>query len=243
MECGIGNSAQQVGAPHLVMVFDCVTALSVVGDQKPNLAVRIPIEEIKRTQICLHRSQPTQAFLSRTTGGPLVRQDNPLRPVAETHAGQQPGSRDRPAALVEPMTVDVDHRCGVPAQNALLQPRPITPRGERMVVTAAPEVDAFDLANAELGAVPRLRRDVVGRSDERSDWTRTTRVEANSAQGPHVSHDAQHPRVAGRSSRYMNPFGPGHACLTCYRGPVARERGWRESGRYGTARGGDCAAA
>src|SRR5688572_983039 len=114
------------------------------------------------------------------------------------------------------MTVTVDRRYRVTAQCTLFQPGLIASRGQGVVVAAASEVNAFDLANAELGALRRLRGNVVGWSDERTDRAATPRVEANPAQGPDVSHDAQGP-FGERSLKNSSPFGPGHACLTCYR--------------------------
>src|SRR5215211_4580368 len=98
-----------------------------------------------------------------------------------------------------------------------------------MIVAATPEVDAFNLANAEFGALIRLRGDVVRWSNERSDGASTPGVEANPAQWPDVSHGAYDPS-GERSLSNSSLFGPGHACLTCYRGPGARAHGSRKLG-------------
>ncbi len=137
---------------HLIPVLEWLPALGVIGDQIPDLAVGIPVQEIEWTQVRSHRPKSIQALLSGTARRPLVRQDDPLGPIGQAHSGQQPGSRDRRAVLIELMTVDVDHRRGVSAQSTLFQPRLVAPRGQGVVVAAAPEVDAFDLANAELEA-------------------------------------------------------------------------------------------
>ena len=92
------------------------------------------------------------------------------------------------------MPVDVDRRYRIAAQCSLFQPGLIASRGQGVVVAATPEVDPFDLADAEVGAITRHRGYVVRWSNERTDRTGTPRVKANPAQGPDVSHGAPGPR-------------------------------------------------
>jgi hypothetical protein len=65
--------------------------------------------------------------------------------------------------------MDIEHRHGVLPQCTLFQPRLVAPRSKGVVVATAPEVDAFDFANAEIRTIHRPRGNVVGRSDERTD--------------------------------------------------------------------------
>src|SRR3954469_3009732 len=127
------------------------------------------------------------------------------------------------------MTVEVDRWYGFAAHHALFQPRLIASRGQGVVVPAAPEVDALDIANAELGALGRFSGDVIGWSNQRTDWAGMPHVEADSAQGPNVSHGVPDPS-GERLLQSSSLFGPGHACLTCYRGPSAGAYGLRDLG-------------
>jgi hypothetical protein len=77
------------------------------------------------------------------------------------------------------MLVDVNRGYRVATQYALFQPRLIASGGHSVVVAAAPEVHAFDFANAELGALGWLRGNVVRWSDERTDRAGTPGVEAD----------------------------------------------------------------
>jgi hypothetical protein len=84
------------------------------------------------------------------------------------------------AAVIELMVVDVDHRRGVATEHALLQPASV-PIGRPGMVIPGAEVDALDLANAELGSICWRRDDVVRRRDERADGSRPQDVKANAA--------------------------------------------------------------
>jgi len=181
VELGIGHSGQAMGSSHLIPIFQELPAAGVIGDRTSDLATSIPVQEIERTQVRLYRPQPIQALLSRTGRRPLVRQDNPLSPIGQAYPGQQPCPSDRGSPLVEPVTMNVDHRRSVSVEHTLLEPRPIAPRGQGVIVASGTEVNAFDVANAELCTVRRLCGNIVGGSDERTDRTSTKPIEADSA--------------------------------------------------------------
>src|SRR5919112_5957276 len=136
MERRIGMSSQAMYAVHLVLGLEWLPVLGRLGDEIPDLAIRIPVQEIEWTQVRLHCPKSVQPLLSGTARRPLVWQDNTLGPIGQAHSSQQPGSRDRRAVLIEPMMVDVDHRRGVSAQDTLLQPGLVALRGQGVVAPA-----------------------------------------------------------------------------------------------------------
>src|SRR5215217_5664118 len=215
---------------HLIPVLEQLPTAGIVGDQTPDFAVGIPVQKIERAQVRLHRSQPAQSLLSWTASRPLVRQDDPLRPIGQAYPGQHPGSANRGALQIEPVMMKVDHGCRVPTQCPLLEPGVIAAFGQIVIVASGPKVNTLNVANAELGANPGLCDNVVGRSDERPYRAASVAVEADAAHRSDVSHEAQSPMCGRWRSKKVIPFGPSHACLTCYRGPGARARCSREHG-------------
>jgi hypothetical protein len=168
-----------MGSAHLITIVESLPAIGGTGCKISNLAVGIPEQEIEWAQVRVYGPKSIEAFLSGTARRPLVRQDDSLGPIGQSHAGEQPGSGNHFAAATEFMLVDVNRGYRVATQYALFQPRLIASGGHSVVVAAAPEVHAFDLANAELGALGWLRGNVVRWSDERTDRAGTPGVEAD----------------------------------------------------------------
>ena len=86
MESRIGNSGQAMYTAHLVLGLEWPPALGGFGDEIPDPAIRIPVQEIEWTQVRLHCPKSIQALLSGTARRLLVRQDNTLGPIGQAHS-------------------------------------------------------------------------------------------------------------------------------------------------------------
>jgi hypothetical protein len=187
VKVGRGSARQTMSASHLITLVEVGWERYMAGYEFPNQPIRITIQKIERAQIGLHGTQSVQSLIPGAGSRPLMWQDDPLRPIRQTDTSHQPSPNVHHAPLIELMVVDVDHRRGVAAEYALIEPASVPLRRPGVVVAGA-EVDALYLTDTELGSLFRPRDDVVRWGNERADGTGLLGVKANTAQGTNVSH-------------------------------------------------------
>lgn len=188
MQFRVREGNQGVPSAHAVRIRGGSIFSGPFIQQATDLAVRISEEEIERAEVRIDGAQARQALGARAGERRLMRQDDPIMPIVQADASQQPSAVDERSIVGDGVAMQVECGAGIRSQNPAGKPVVVPGRRDGMLIARLTEIDILDGANAELDAIAGTTNHVVGWGDQWANRPGHLALKPNATEWRNLNH-------------------------------------------------------